>query len=351
MRSAPRDRRPRLPPARAPRTSQASSDAPGDCRNSRRSKGSRARARSRNRRRRRNRTPCRPSAWAASSAGCRSRAARRSSRSASRGPYRPARRGCEAPAPWPARGRAPPRRRRRRSFARPGEERSLRRYLGLRRFLLRRFRGRGARHLRVVLAAPVGRLGDAEEIELDGEAVRILDEELVELRLGEIARTAGNTERLEVFHELVGIGRKEGDMVDDAGIILGRVLRAAEVVELGVRHAALSHVHLDLAVDAQPVAGKREIRPRHDFEAEHLAVEILGALEVVRADEEVVQLGDGHGVLLVYGTLCQRTKYTLRFAKKHRGRPEWARRPNSAPATATSAQPTARNPRASRAEA
>src|SRR3989442_15048726 len=87
-------------------------------------------------------------------------------------------------------------------------------------------------------------------------------------------------------------------------------------VEIGVRHAALSHVHLDLAVNAQPVAGKRKVGARHDFESEHLAVEILGSLELVSADEKVVEFGDGHGVLLVYGPLCQRTKYTLRSREK-----------------------------------
>src|SRR5436309_2096271 len=313
MRSAPRDPRPTLLPARAPRTSRASSGAPGDCRNSRRSKRSRARARSRNRRKRRNRTPFRPSAWAASSGGSRSRAGRRSSRAASRGLPRPRPRGCAARAPWPERARAPPRRRRRRSCARPCRGRSLRRGLGLHRLLFRRG---GARHLRVVLPAPVGRLGDAEEIELDGEAVRILDEELVELRLGEIPRPEGNADRLKMLQEFFRVGGEKRDVVDHAGIVLRRVLRAAEVVELGVRHAALSHVHLDLAVNAQPVAGKRKVGARHDFEPEHLAVEILGALELVRADEKVVEFGDGHGVLLVYGALCQRTKYTLRSPGK-----------------------------------
>src|SRR5260221_4949488 len=330
MRSAPRDPRPIPPPERAPRTSPASSGAPGDCRNSTRSKRSRARARSRNRRRRRNRTACRPSAWAGACEECRSRADRRGSRAASRGPFRPARRGCEAQAPWRARGRSRPRRKRGRSCARPGGERSLRRDLGLRRFLLRRLHG--ARHLRVVLAAPVGRLGDAEEIELDREAVGVLDEQLVELRLGEVARAAGDLELLQVLHQLVGFRGEESDVVDHAGIVPGRVLRAAEVVELRVRHAGLRHMHLDLAVDAQPIAWERKVRPRHHLESEHLAVEILGALEVVRANKIVVQFGDGHGVSpgvsrqrcgagapCLSATLCQRTKYTLRFPKNTGG--------------------------------
>src|SRR3989475_3891038 len=313
MRSAPRDPRPRPLPARAPRTSRASSGAPGDCRNSRRSKRSRARARSRNRRKRRNRTPFRPSAWAASSGGSRSRAGRRSSRAASRGLPRPRPRGCAARAPWPERALSPPRRRRRRSCARPCRGLSFRRGLALPRLLFPRG---GAGHFRVVPPAPVGPLGDAEEIELDGEAVRILDEELVELRLGEIPRPEGNADRLKMLQEFFRIGGEDVDVVDRAGIVLRRVLRAAEVVERGVRHAALSHVHLDLAVNAQPVAGKRKVGARHDLEPEHPAVEILGALELVRADEKVVEFGDGHGVLLVYGALCQRTKYTLRSPGK-----------------------------------
>ena len=156
---------------------------------------------------------------------------------------------------------------------------------------------RHARHLGVVLGAraPVRLLVDAEEVELDGESVRILDEHLVELELREVAVARGDADLAEALGELLRLGGEERDVIDDAGVVGGRLRRRAEVVELGVRDAVRAHVDLDLAVHAQPVAGEREVGPLHHLEAEHVAVEALGLLEVVGADEIVVELGDGHG--------------------------------------------------------
>src|SRR5438105_15169395 len=59
-------------------------------------------------------------------------------------------------------------------------------------------------------------------------------------------------------------------------------------------------MHASLAVRLEPVAREAEIRPLAvDLHAEHAAVEVLGALEVLRYEQEVIQFGDGHGNLLV----------------------------------------------------
>jgi len=69
-------------------------------------------------------------------------------------------------------------------------------------------------------------------------------------------------------------------------------------------------------------------RAAHHVEAEHLAVEVLGALEVVRADEEVVQLGDGHAAAPAAGTATLLPKDEVHFAlpqiPRYR-RQKWAR--------------------------
>jgi hypothetical protein len=54
-------------------------------------------------------------------------------------------------------------------------------------------------------------------------------------------------------------------------------------------------VHADVLAGLQPVAGKAEVGPVGELEAEHLLVEVLGALEVLGDEEIMVQFGDGHG--------------------------------------------------------
>src|SRR5262245_65383042 len=64
--------------------------------------------------------------------------------------------------------------------------------------------GGHALHLAVILAAPVRHVLQAEEVQLDGEAVGILDEELIEIRLGQRARPVLEPALLEAPDELPG---------------------------------------------------------------------------------------------------------------------------------------------------
>src|SRR5258708_40210800 len=55
-------------------------------------------------------------------------------------------------------------------------------------------------------------------------------------------------------------------------------------------------MHADSVAGLEPVAGEAEVGPLGDLEAEHVLVEFLGALEVLRDQQEMVQFGDRHEV-------------------------------------------------------
>src|SRR5882762_6837504 len=55
-------------------------------------------------------------------------------------------------------------------------------------------------------------------------------------------------------------------------------------------------MHADSVAGLEPVAGEAEVGPLGDLQAEHVLVEFLGALEVLRDQQEMVQFGDRHEV-------------------------------------------------------
>src|SRR5262245_7652261 len=76
----------------------------------------------------------------------------------------------------------------------------------------------------------------------------------------------------------------------------------AEVVHVLVLDPRQGYVNLVLAVDPDPVARKREIRPRHDLEAKDAHIEVFGALNIVGSDEVVIQFGHRHATS--YGAMA-----------------------------------------------
>src|SRR5262245_42954017 len=70
---------------------------------------------------------------------------------------------------------------------------------------------RDVRHLRVVLTAPVGDVLEPEEVELDGEPVRVRDENLVEIGFGQGSRPELDAALLEAPDEAPGFAGQEGD--------------------------------------------------------------------------------------------------------------------------------------------
>src|SRR5689334_9201140 len=142
----------------------------------------------------------------------------------------------------------------------------------------------------------------AEEVELDRHVVRILEEDLEQRRLGvgEAAEVHLDAVLLDAIAYLVGVLRQEGDVVD--GTRAGRALRMLlqqELVADLVRGLG-GEVHAGLAVHLQPVAGEAEVGARRvDLHAEHALVEVLGALEILGDQQEMVEAGDGHGSLRI----------------------------------------------------
>src|SRR3954462_14625664 len=158
--------------------------------------------------------------------------------------------------------------------------------------LLERHRGRRAFALPVVLLDLL-----PEEVELDGDVVRILEEDLEEgrLRIGEAAEVHLDLVLLDAVANFARLLREESDVVHRSRAVgaLGMLLQQELVADL-VR-VLRGKVHARLAVRLQPVAGEAEVRALLvDFHAEHAAVEILGALEILGNQQEMVQFGDGH---------------------------------------------------------
>src|SRR5512138_2145331 len=163
--------------------------------------------------------------------------------------------------------------------------------LPARRLLQRHRRGR-------TLALPLLRIDLlAEEVELDRHVVRILEEDLEQrrLRVGKAAEMHLDLVLLDARAHLVRVLREERDVVDGAGA--GGALRMLLQQELVADLVRLlrCEVHAGVAVRLQPVAGKAEVGPLPvELHAEHAAVEVLGALQVLGDQQVMIDLGDGH---------------------------------------------------------
>src|SRR5260221_5855621 len=123
------------------------------------------------------------------------------------------------------------------------------------------------------LAFPVGLVHAlAEEIELDGDFVRILEEDLEERRPGirEAAEVHLDLVLLDPLADFARVPCEERDVVDRARALRAlRVLLQQELVADPVR-ILLGEVDADLAVGGEPVARQAEIGSLRDLEAEDL---------------------------------------------------------------------------------
>src|SRR5688500_9362010 len=99
----------------------------------------------------------------------------------------------------------------------------------------------------------------AEEVELDRHVVRILEENLEQLRVREAAEVHVDLVLLDAIAHAFGVLREEGDVIDRARAVraLGMLLQQELVADLvgGLR----GEVHADIVPSLQPVAGKAEV--------------------------------------------------------------------------------------------
>ena len=133
------------------------------------------------------------------------------------------------------------------------------------------------------------------EIELDLHAVRIEQEELIEPLVVDLALLELDAVLVEMLDHVVQAGGAEADVVDHAGAggglgLLADVFLAvlADVLAAGgdVQHVAVAEI--------EPVDRELEIRARADAEAQHLDVPVLGRLDILRLQQEVFHMGEGH---------------------------------------------------------
>src|SRR5690606_1230852 len=145
------------------------------------------------------------------------------------------------------------------------------------------------------LAFPLLRIDDlAEEIELDRDVVRILEEDLEELRVREAAEVHLHAPALDAVSHFLGVLREEGDVVHRARAVRAlRMLLEQEHVAHLVRFLR-SEVHADVVAGLEPIAGKAEVRPVGELQPEHVLVEPARALEILRYEKIVVELGNRH---------------------------------------------------------
>ena len=97
---------------------------------------------------------------------------------------------------------------------------------------------------------------------------------------------------LQLCLHLLQPGAGEGDMVEAAGVL--ELLLGAAHHDALARLALAQQVHGGDAARVQPVAGEAQRRTVAVLEAEDVAVEVFGALEVGRLDGEVLQDAQRH---------------------------------------------------------
>jgi len=150
------------------------------------------------------------------------------------------------------------------------------------------------------------------------------------MRIGKFRGRPGTTTPLRCLMNLSGsvARKKNANVVDDAGIVLA-ASSGCEVSRARSSARLPGHVHLDScrsrpAPSTRGTGSRAAASPRsrrHLCENSHLV-----RFEVVRADEEMVQLGDGHGAAPERGSGdIRKDEVHLRFRKcANRRTKKWA---------------------------
>ena len=135
---------------------------------------------------------------------------------------------------------------------------------------------------------------NAREVEFDHQSIRVRDEDLEQANLGDVTGSRGKAQLCKALSDALSVGALERDVIYDSRVIPRRTGGCTKVIRLLFRNAVETHVHLNLATYAKPVAGERQVWPGHDFESERVTVEGSRTLNVLGPDEVVIEFGNGH---------------------------------------------------------
>ena len=126
-------------------------------------------------------------------------------------------------------------------------------------------------------------------MQLDAHAVRVAEEDLTHLGVGDVVRHRDDVCGGEARRDLLVPRRGEGDVVDRRA---GHREPDARRVRLVGR--TLGDVDARGAAELEPMARKRQRRTVAALESEHIAVEGRRRLQVVRQHEDVVESLEHH---------------------------------------------------------
>src|SRR4051812_2429118 len=134
------------------------------------------------------------------------------------------------------------------------------------------------------------------EIQLHADAVGIIEEELRVAGARHDAFAEFDVLLLQALAHAIGVGGCEGDVVEPAGILV--FLLGAPDHDALAWFSRAHQVHGGHAPGIEPVAREIQRRSVAVLEAEHVAIELLGALKVGGLDGVVLQGAKRHGFFL-----------------------------------------------------
>src|SRR5690606_10332051 len=136
-------------------------------------------------------------------------------------------------------------------------------------------------------------------------AVGVEEKELPQAVCVRDVAVCGHPVRREPLHDLIVVRRVEGQMIHRAGS--GRRLRNRNVPPLRVGRVGLplGDVYAGCVAEIEPVAREAERRPEAFAQAEHVAVEVAGRIDVAGENEKMLQPGERHTRLLFSETTGQ----------------------------------------------
>src|SRR3954471_14221823 len=133
------------------------------------------------------------------------------------------------------------------------------------------------------------------KIQLHADAVGIIEKKLRVAGTGHDALAELHLPGLQTLADTFDVAGGEGDMVEPAGVFI--LLLGSAHHDAFPRLARPHQVHGGSAAGIEPIAGEIERRALAVFQSEHVAIELLAALQIGGFDREMLQSAEWHGLL------------------------------------------------------